>query len=383
MKRYFLVLLFFPLVWSEVYAIRWEKNVLKKVLNTEEYFLADREKVRLAGIDIPDISIPRGKDECYSRSVFRYLQTLEGQEIKVLRETEDPSLVHIKLKDEENLTTILLEHGMAKLENEKFAVRYVKAYKEAENIARSQDRGQWDACGINKYIRLRERMGTAWRDFRHQFVQFLAPISVGRVRSVLSGNRFQLENGLVVRLLGVEVPDPLDSRNGFACFGSRSKAYLESLILGERVFLRRDMNEIDEDRELPRYVYLPKSRRAPKVFVNKKMIQDGYGKSYWGEEDVYFQKVFDEEQKQLFSDPRGAWVDCIEQMVNNKIEQKRGEHVLNTDENCPIKGNISGSKSNPTKTYHTPLSGWYKRIEEEACFETEEAAEGAGFRKVK
>lgn len=381
--RWYFFILFYSLALSAVYGAKWEKNVLKKVLNTEEYFLIDREKVRLAGVDIPDISIPRGKDECYSRSVFRYLQTLEGQEIKVLRENNDPSQVHIKLKNGDKLTTHLLEHGMAKLENLKSEVRYIKEYKEAETLAKSQDRGQWEVCGINKYVRLRERIGTAWRSFRHRFIQFLAPISVGRVEKVLSGNRLQLENGLVVRLLGVETPDPLDERDGFACFGIRSKAYLESLVLGERVFLRRDITDLDENKELPRYVYLPKSRRTPSVFVNKKMIQEGYGRSYWGENDVYFRKVFHEEQKEVLLSPRGAWVDCIEQIVNNKIEQKKEEQSLQTDEDCPVKGNVSGSKKNPTKTYHTSLSGWYKRIEPEACFETEQEAMEAGFRKVK
>jgi hypothetical protein len=50
---------------------------------------------------------------------------------------------------------------------------------------------------------------------------------------------------------------------------------------------------------------------------------------------------------------------------------------------CRIKGNIAGSKKNPKLTYHTPLSGWYKRIEAEACFEDEASAEAEGFIKVK
>lgn len=44
-----------------------------------------------------------------------------------------------------------------------------------------------------------------------------------------------------------------------------------------------------------------------------------------------------------------------------------------------IKGNISSS----SKIYHMPGGSFYKRTQAEACFDTEEQAKAAGFRKSK
>lgn len=378
----FLGLLIFP--WS-VQAVMWEKNIINVILSTEELLLSGHETVRIAGIDPPQISINRKRDECYSRSVYRYLKLQEGQEVKIMREERDQSLVHVKMKDGKKLSAVMLKNGMAKYKPESFGIKYSKEYKEAEQEAKIHDRGLWHECGVSKYVRMRRKMGTAWRVFSEKYVQFIAPISVGRVKQVYSGNRFQLENGLIIRLLGIEVPETSDERSGFACFGQQSKAYLESLILGERVFLRRDITEIDEDRELPRYVYLPKRKYRREIFVNKKMIQDGYAQSFWGEQDIYFEKNFNQIQNEVYIDTKGAWANCIEEILNNKFKQERRKEVENLqfDEDCRIKGNISGSKKNPVKTFHTPLSGWYGRIDPEMCFETEIEAEAEGFRKVK
>ena len=78
------------------------------------------------------------------------------------------------------------------------------------------------------------------------------------------------------------------------------------------------------------------------------------------------------------------WLNCSSQIIKsdeNNAESK--PPLLEFDPDCPIKGNVAGSKKNPKKTFHTPASGWYKRIEAEQCFADEAAAKSAGFEKVK
>jgi len=79
------------------------------------------------------------------------------------------------------------------------------------------------------------------------------------------------------------------------------------------------------------------------------------------------------------------WTRCALELVSeDEVISKESEApALKYDDVCPIKGNIAGSKKNPKKTYHTPLSGWYKRIKAEQCFEDETEAGNAGFTKVK
>lgn len=372
----FMVLL--PLVSSQ--ALRWENKKVKVVLGTEEILFDDYEKVRLIGIDAPDISFHRKQDACYSRSVFRYLKLLEGVSVKVLRDGVNRDFVHVKLNDGQKLNTVLLSRGMAKLKANS-TIRYFKEYQKAAQEAKTYHRGLWEHCGVRKYFRLRQKMGTAWRIFAKKYGSFLAPVSVGRVQRVFSGNRFQLENGLTIRLLGLEVPKPSDDRAAYVCFGMHSKTYLESLILGERVFLRRDLTDIDENRELPRYVYVPKNRKKSEIFVNEKMIQDGYAQYFEEVSDVYFKKGFVSAQEAVYGSPNGAWARCRHWVDGRKADAKSKSLVY--DEACRIKGNISGLKKSPVKTFHTPRSSWYKRVVPEQCFDTERAAEGAGFRKVK
>gem|GEM_PF-5319123 len=80
--------------------------------------------------------------------------------------------------------------------------------------------------------------------------------------------------------------------------------------------------------------------------------------------------------------PPNWWQQCAKQVIVQSGDSVV-EPELIYDKDCPIKGNIAGSKKNPKLTYHTPLSGWYKRIKYEQCFETEAEAQTAGFIKVK
>ncbi len=366
---------------------QWEEGTVKEVTKNNFIRLYDENLFRLMGIDLPQgIFDERQNYKCIARKTHRLLRLLlEHKNIKIKKHSLDlPEYgvfpQQVKIESSLDLAEFLLEEGYGSFVPEVENKTLFRRYEMAEKIARDEQLGIWSHCGKNqdKSINLRNWWGD---QFRKKYGQFLAPVSVGRVKEVFSGQSLVLDNGLKVRLLGIEVPSPQDQRPAFACFGKYSKAYLESLVLDKQIFLERDVSEFDEQRHLWRYITIPSSRNQKEIFVNQKMIEDGFARNFWlSEKDVEFRKDFEQIQEQVWQDPKGAWLYCLDEILE-KEDGKEKELIL--DQTCPIKGNISGSKSNPTKTYHTPASRWYKNLKQEVCFNTEKEAEDAGFRKVK
>lgn len=362
---------------------KWKTVEVLKVVDNERFMLKSQKVIRIIGIDAPDIFVPTHSEKCLTRPIYRTMESLlEGKTVKIFedgsRDENGDFSRHIKLGNGSVLTEFLLEKGLAKISPNYTKEKYLARYKKAEKLAKDNKLGLWGGCNAwNDLKKRRKRWGT-YPVFYEKYGQFLASISVGRVGTVTSGNRFELENGLKVRLIGVSVPQR-DKDSGADCFSKKSQKYLKDLILGKKVFLVSDRSQLDEDGDLLRYVYLAYGNK----FVNKDVIQSGYGKSAWDQIDERYKKVFDSLQTEVYKTPCGAWKSCVSELVNVGFEVKKEIIELVYDENCRIKGNISGTKKNPKKTYHTPLSGWYKRIVAEACFDDEVAAEASGFMKVK
>ena len=148
---------------------------------------------------------------------------------------------------------------------------------------------------------------------------FLAPISVGRVKEVLSGNRIKLDNGIRVSLLGISSPSSKDSRSGFSCFGIAAQQYLESLIKNEYIFLRRDKSQMNEDGDLLRYVFLPlNDKRGRENFINEQLIVDGYGKYLPSHIDTKYSNRLKQAQDFAYLHKQGGWNECIEDLLLKK-----------------------------------------------------------------
>ncbi len=366
---------------------KWESVKVHKILDNEHILLFDRRVVKIIGINGLDFDTKNRQDICYARPTFRLMKTfLEGKEIKILADKIHKTKMgkfprHIKMPDKKNFTEFLLANGMAKFQSDGVNVKYDKNYEKAETKGIQNEAGIWGKCGNREIFEIRRKSSQKAQNFRKKYGSFLAPVSVGKVKKVISGKFFQLENGVKIKVLGIETPAPDDFREGFACFGKSAKSYLESLILGKKVILRKDITNLDENWYLPRYIFLPKTKTTPRIFVNQVLVSDGYAQSKWkNKKDVYFKKEIELAQDYVLQNPQGAWKICLSELMKDKTTAKK---ALKFDEECPIKGNISGSKKNPIKKYHTPSSRWYKRLKYERCFENEKDATEAGFVKVK
>lgn len=391
MKKYILFSFFLLLPLSKGLADSWEKVKIEKVLDNAHYKTSHGEILTPLGIEAPDFYDSRPHYQCQARYTTRLLrEILENQTVLILKDVteKDPSgrlPRHIKI-EKLNLSEYLLGKGLASYKDDKVNTKYARTYKKAQESARDQQIGIWSQCG-KKNKPDPYKLTTIWgKSFSRKYAPYLSPISVGKVEKVLSGDLIQLENGLKVRLLGIQTPKGDDPRPGFACFGKYSQKHLQKLIQGKTVFLEKDHQEMTERRELLRYVkIITHDKTQTEKIINQQMIEDGFARSFWpDEEDVKYQEDFEKAQKKLYENPQGAWGYCLYETIKPPEQEKiEIPQKLVYDPECPIKGNIAGSKKNPKKTYHTPLSGWYERLQYEACFENEEEAQKAGFTKVK
>ncbi len=117
-----------------------------------------------------------------------------------------------------------------------------------------------------------------------------------RVTKIIDGDTFDIASGERVRLIGIDTPE----RGEF--YYSEATAHLASLIADGDVTLVADVSERDRYGRLLRYVYVDD------LFVNEKMIADGYAKMVTYPPDVAYAKVFARAQKNARQQHRGLWV---------------------------------------------------------------------------
>jgi len=323
MKKVIFAVIFTVIFQSEAVAKSWQTKIVDRVIDNEHLQLFDGKIIKILGIDAPLIADPKKFGHCTARATNRKLKKLlEKQEIKIRRdETEKwkngilPR--HVKLAEGELLAKFMLENGLAKFKKSKIDKKYEKKFQKAERRAILAKNGIWNDCGRQKsFAQIRKKASRRYRSWRKKYAQFLAPISVGKVARVRSGKQLELKNGLKIRLLGIETPLPDDPRRGFACFGKWSKLYLEFLVLEEKIFIKKDISDLNDRYELLRYIYLPpKNELNRDIPINRKMIADGFARSFWETKDSRMKKEFDALEKEVFSNPRGAWVECIREIL--------------------------------------------------------------------
>ena len=99
-----------------------------------------------------------------------------------------------------------------------------------------------------------------------------------KVRYVIDGDTFILQNNQRVRMIGINAPEIRHAKYGKKKgepFGVQSKKYLAHLIEKRDVDLKSDREEFDRYGRRLAYVYLPDG-----TFVNEKIIKDGYARAY-------------------------------------------------------------------------------------------------------
>lgn len=131
-----------------------------------------------------------------------------------------------------------------------------------------------------------------------------------KIKRIIDGDTFILENGEKVRIIGIDAPEKFesyklnrDSENSgkdkkvIKALGYLGAMYTDSILYGQNVTLVSDSINANKDEHgrLLRYVYLENGE-----FFNLKIIQDGYAYAY-----TKYPFIFMEEFKQAEKEARG------------------------------------------------------------------------------
>ena len=201
------------------------------------------------------------------------------------------------------------------------------------------------------------------------------------VTRVIDGDTIELENGQVVRYIGIDTPEYTSKKE---CYGFEATNFNRALVENKRVTLLKDVSETDRYGRLLRYVYVEN------IFVNDYLVRQGYANVSSYPPDVKYQNQFREAEKEARENKRGLWSFCSVSTSNIVPTATPSQGVVSTDsqgsKDCLIKGNISFSTGE--KIYHVPGCKSYEDTQintskGEKWFCSEQEAINASWRKAK
>lgn len=162
------------------------------------------------------------------------------------------------------------------------------------------------------------------------------------VVEVIDGDTFEIDNGIRVRMLGINTPEVNED------YYQEAKDELKRLVLNKTVLLVRDKQDKDKYGRDLRYVYFDE------LFVNSYLVENGYAKTLSIEPNTQYSEEFALLEREAIDSSKGLW----------GIEQR---------DSCIVLGCEEGTKyvaSKNSKTYYD--CGCKKttrlRVKEVKCF---------------
>jgi len=141
------------------------------------------------------------------------------------------------------------------------------------------------------------------------------------VTYVVDGDTIEIEGEEKVRLICMDTPEKGEE------FYDEAKEYLENLVLGKKVELVKDISDKDRYGRLLRYVY------ADGIFVNEKIVREGYAKMYRYKPDIKLCSVIEYAEEYAKEKERGIWEEKNILKEEEKSENEIGEETY-SKENC-------------------------------------------------
>lgn len=164
------------------------------------------------------------------------------------------------------------------------------------------------------------------------------------VKRVVDGDTISLENGKVVRYIGIDTPETVDPRKPVQCFAKEASARNKELVEGQIVGLEKDVSETDKYGRLLRYVY------KGDVLVNEMLVREGYAHSSTYPPDVKYQEKFLQAEQEARTNNLGLWGEVC---ATTPTSSQSITYPTNTQINKPVPTN-SGNQIK-----QIPASGSY------------------------
>lgn len=127
-----------------------------------------------------------------------------------------------------------------------------------------------------------------------------------RVKEVIDGDTIKLENGQVVRYIGIDTPETRERIGSawhtvFEPYSKEAKEFNRRLTEGKSVRLEFDVQKKDKYNRLLAYCF------AGDIFVNAKLLEEGYAVLYTFSPNVKYTDIFVEMQRKARQNKRGIW----------------------------------------------------------------------------
>jgi micrococcal nuclease len=131
------------------------------------------------------------------------------------------------------------------------------------------------------------------------------------VTSVVDGDTMKIDvDGTIetLRLIGINTPETVDPRRPVQCFGKEASDKVKELLEGQKVRIEQDPTQDTRDRygRILAYVY-----REDGLFLNKKMIEDGYAYEYTHDKPYMYQDSFKNAEAIAKTNERGLWAEGV------------------------------------------------------------------------
>lgn len=161
-----------------------------KVTDGDTVVLEDGRRVRLLGIDTPEIAHRGQPGEALGEKARRFLKAkVAGKEVRLSFDAEhhdhyDRLLAHLFLRDGTNVNALMLEQGLAHALFKWPNMKLARDYYAREKIARKQGKGIWSLAAYrvrpmkklyslrNRFVRLRGKLDQFQRKRRYAYLIF-------------------------------------------------------------------------------------------------------------------------------------------------------------------------------------------------------------------
>lgn len=134
-----------------------------------------------------------------------------------------------------------------------------------------------------------------------------------KVVKVIDGDTIALENGEVVRYIGIDTPETVHPSKPVQCFGKEASEKNKELVEGKMVRLEKDVSERDKYNRLLRYVWIGD------IFVNDYLVREGYAYASTYPPDVKYADQFLKAQQEARERKKGLWAGCEEKNVEKEV----------------------------------------------------------------
>lgn len=136
--------------------------------------------------------------------------------------------------------------------------------------------------------------------------------SYAKVATVIDGDTVKLENGEIVRYIGIDTPETKHPTKGVQCFGKEASEKNKVLVEGKIVRLEKDVSETDRYGRLLRYVYIEHTTTNSALFVNDYLVREGYAFAATFPPDVTYAEQFHTAQQEARMANKGLWKNCAQ-----------------------------------------------------------------------